>query len=236
VNAATGSGRLVTFDGDDTLWALEPVVEAALADAIDAFGVAFPHATVTRDDLLADRIAVQHELPPDSELQLYRRAAYRRRVDLLGGGPDSLVDELAGRFHALRSSLIEPYPDALAALERLAASSQLGFITNGNADVEATPFAGRFAFRLHALVHGPSKPDIGMFVHALGESGVPAAAAVHVGDSLACDVAGAQAAGWRAVWLNRAGAANDTPIRPDAEIGSLDELDAVVEALVPLRA
>jgi HAD superfamily hydrolase (TIGR01509 family) len=236
VSAAAERGRLVTFDGDDTLWALEPVVEAALADAIEAFAAAFPHAPVTRDELLADRAAVQAELPPDSDLQLYRRAAYRRRVDLLGGGPDSLVDALAGRFHTLRSSLIEPFPDALAALERLAGSSQLGFITNGNADVEATPFAGRFAFRLHARVHGPSKPDVGMFVHALGESGLPASAAVHVGDSLSCDVAGAQAAGWKAVWLNRAGAVNDTPIRPDAEIASLDELDAVVEALVPFRA
>jgi HAD superfamily hydrolase (TIGR01509 family) len=226
--------RLVTFDGDDTLWALEPVVEGALEDACRAFAAAFPATPVTREHLLADRLAVQDELPPGSDLRAYRRAAYRRRVDLLGGGPDALVDELAGRFHALRSSLIEPYPDALAALERLAPTSQLGFISNGNADVEATPFAGRFAFRLHALVHGPSKPDVGMFVHALARSGVPAHAAVHVGDSLACDVAGAQAAGFRAVWLNRGGVPNETSVRPDAEIASLAELDAIVEALVPL--
>ncbi len=35
----------------------------------------------------------------------------------------------------------------------------------------------------------------------------PLHAAVHVGDSLDCDVAGAQAAGFRAVWLNRDGSA-----------------------------
>lgn len=227
--------RLVTFDGDDTLWALEPIVEAALVDARVAFAEAFPHAPVTREQLLADRLAVQDEVPLGSDLRLYRRAAYRRRVDLLGGGSDALVDELADRFHTLRSSLIEPYPDAIGALERLAGTSQLGFISNGNADVEVTPFAGRFAFRLHALVHGPSKPDVGMFVDALRRGGVPAHAAVHVGDSLACDVVGAQAAGIGAVWLNRDGAVNETGIRPDAEIASLDELDAVVDALVPLR-
>jgi FMN hydrolase / 5-amino-6-(5-phospho-D-ribitylamino)uracil phosphatase len=227
--------RLVTFDGDDTLWALEPVVEAALQDACEAFAAAFPGAQVTREELLADRIAVQDELPAGSELRLYRRAAYRRRVDLLGGGPDSLVDELAGRFHVLRSSLIEPYPDALSALDRLSATSKLGFITNGNADLEVTPFAGRFAFRLHALVHGPSKPDVALFAHALAHSGVPTHAAVHVGDSLECDVVGAQAAGFHAVWLNRDGKPNETGIRPDAEIATLDELDAIVEALAPLR-
>jgi HAD superfamily hydrolase (TIGR01509 family) len=227
--------RLVTFDGDNTLWAIEPVLEAALSDACEAFEEAFPGAQVTREDLLADRLAVQDQLPPDSDLRLYRRAAYRRRADLLGGAPDTVVDRLADRFHALRSSLIEPYPDALGVLERLSASAQLGFITNGNADVEATPFAGRFAFRLHALVHGPSKPDVGLFVHALARSGVPAQDAVHVGDSLSCDVAGAQAAGFHAVWLNRDGLPNVTGVRPDAEIASLDELDAVVDALVPLR-
>jgi FMN hydrolase / 5-amino-6-(5-phospho-D-ribitylamino)uracil phosphatase len=226
--------RLVTFDGDDTLWELEPVVEAALLDACEAFAVAFPGAQVTREELLADRLAVQDALPRGSELRLYRRAAYRRRVDLLGGGPDSLVDELADRFHVLRSSLIEPYPDALGALDRLSASAQLGFITNGNADIEVTPFAGRFAFRLHALVHGPSKPDVALFVHALAQSGVPNHAAVHVGDSLECDVVGAQAAGFHAVWLNRDGKPNQSEIRPDAEITSLDELHAIVEALVPL--
>jgi HAD superfamily hydrolase (TIGR01509 family) len=227
--------RLVTFDGDDTLWALEPVVEAALADAVEAFGAAFPHTAVSREDLLADRLAIQDELPVGSDLRRYRRAAYRRRVDLLGGGSDALVDELADRFHVLRSTLIEPYPDALGALDRLARTSQLGFITNGNADVEVTPFAGRFAFRLHALVHGPSKPDVGLFVAALEHSGLPAEVAVHVGDSLECDVAGAQAAGFRAVWLNRDRTPNDSPIRPDAEIATLDELDAVVDSLVPLR-
>ena len=111
--------RLVTFDGDDTLWALEPIVEGALADACQAFAEAFPDAPVSREELLADRLAVQDQLPPGTDLREYRRAAYRRRVDLLGGGPDALVDQLAARFHRLRSSLIEPYPDALAALERL---------------------------------------------------------------------------------------------------------------------
>jgi HAD superfamily hydrolase (TIGR01509 family) len=227
--------RLVTFDGDDTLWAIEPVMEAALRDACQAFAEAFPGARVTREELLADRLAVQEQLPPESDLRLYRRAAYRRRADLLGGAPDSVVDQLADRFHTLRSSLIEPYPDALGVLERLSASAQLGFITNGNADIEVTPFAGRFAFRLHAIVHGPSKPDVGLFAHALARSGVPAQDAVHVGDSLGCDVAGAQAAGFHAVWLNRDGLPNRTDVRPDAEIATLDELDAVVDALVPLR-
>ncbi len=75
-----------------------------------------------------------------------------------------------------------------------------------------------------------------MFVVALARAGVSSRAAVHVGDSLECDVAGAQAAGFKAVWLNRGGAANTTGLQPDAEISSLHELDTVLDALVPWPA
>jgi FMN hydrolase / 5-amino-6-(5-phospho-D-ribitylamino)uracil phosphatase len=226
--------RLITFDGDETLWPLAPVIEGALEDMCRAFAEAFPGARVTPEELTADRLAVQHELPPGSSMRAYREAAFRRRVELFGGGPDVLVDQLVERFQTLRSSLIEPYPDALGVLDRVRPHAVLGLISNGNADVELTPFRGRFAFRLHAFVHGPEKPETGMFIDALVQSGLHAGAAVHVGDSLEHDVAGAHAAGWRSVWLNRHGAPNDSGIVPDAEIASLDELDAVLDALVPL--
>jgi FMN hydrolase / 5-amino-6-(5-phospho-D-ribitylamino)uracil phosphatase len=223
--------RLVTFDGDDTLWELAPVIERALAEMCDAVACAIPGATVTPEELTADRLAAQHELPPGSSMLAYRQAGFRRRVDLLGGGPDALVEQLVTQFQTLRSSLIEPYPDALGALDRLRPHAVLGVISNGNADVELTPFRGCFAFCLHAFVHGPEKPEVGMFIDALAQTGLHAGAAVHVGDSLVHDVAGARAAGWRSIWLNRTGAVNDTGIEPDLEIASLDELDAALDAL-----
>ncbi|MEO9174357.1 MAG: HAD family hydrolase [Gaiellales bacterium] len=191
--------RLVTFDGDDTLWELAPVIERALSVLCGVFARAIPGATVTLEELTADRLAAEQELPPGSSMLAYRRAALRRRVDLLGGGPDVLVDELLARFQTLRSSLIEPYPDALGTLQRLRAYAVLGVISNGNANVELTPFRGCFAFCLHAFVHGPEKPEVGMFSDALAQTGLHAGAAVHVGDSLVHDVAGARAAGWRSV-------------------------------------
>jgi putative hydrolase of the HAD superfamily len=225
--------RLVTFDGDDTLWELAPVIERALDSSCVLLGRHFPEIAVTPADLNDDRLAVQGELPADSPMRDYRRAAYRRRVDLLGGGSEQLVDELTEHFQLQRSALIEPYPDALAALDRLAPHAQLGLISNGNADVELTQFAGRFALRLHAHVDGPLKPDPALFALALERTGVAAPAAVHVGDSLLQDVVGAQAAGWRAIWLNRDRSPNETGIEPDAEVATLDELDGVLERLIP---
>jgi putative hydrolase of the HAD superfamily len=51
-----------------------------------------------------------------------------------------------------------------------------------------------------------------------------------VGDSLANDVAGAQAAGWTGVWLNREGAPTPKAV-PDLMIRSLRELLPMAKAL-----
>jgi putative hydrolase of the HAD superfamily len=80
---------------------------------------------------------------------------------------------------------------------------------------------------------GVAKPDRRIFERALAIASVPAAAALHVGDSLDADVAGARAAGIRAVLLVRDGDANAPAGVP--VIGSLAELGAAGEYPVPSR-
>jgi putative hydrolase of the HAD superfamily len=228
------SERLVTFDGDDTLWELAPVLDRALAASCSLLAERFG-CPVTIADLAADREAVHADLPDGSPMRAYRRAAYRRRVDLLGGGSEQLVEELTEHFQLNRSRLIEPYPDAIPVLDRLAPRATLGLISNGNADTELTPLAGRFAFRLHAFQDGPMKPEPALFEAALERAGVRAADAIHVGDSLLHDVAGAAAVGMRTVWLNRDRSPNESGIRPDREIATLDELDSLLDELLGPR-
>jgi HAD superfamily hydrolase (TIGR01549 family) len=227
------SALLVTFDGDDTLWPFGPTIDGALDDSLRSLDRYFPDHAVTVEHLYDDRVEVRRRLPEGSDLRDYRRAAFQHRVDLLGGGPDTLVDELCDRFIELRSTLIEPYPDAVPALDRLADRAVLGLISNGDADLDRTSLARHFAFRLHAWEHGPEKPGVELFELALERTGLSREVAVHVGDSLECDVAGAHAAGWKAVWLNRDGASNTTGLRPDAEIATLAELDTALAVLVP---
>jgi putative hydrolase of the HAD superfamily len=52
---------------------------------------------------------------------------------------------------------------------------------------------------------------------------------MHVGDSVASDVAGANAIGAVSVWLNRDVRQNDLGITPDYEIQSLAELPDIVQ-------
>ena len=78
---------------------------------------------------------------------------------------------------------------------------------------------------------GIAKPDARLFHEALLRGGVAASAAVHVGDHPGDDIAGAQQAGLRAVWFNPGGKHWDGEKAPDAEIGCLSELPAVLKHL-----
>jgi len=68
---------------------------------------------------------------------------------------------------------------------------------------------------------GVAKPDPAIFAHALALVGVGADQALHVGDSVEADVAGARAAGIEVILLARAGERAPTGTRA---IASLEQL------------
>ena len=70
-----------------------------------------------------------------------------------------------------------------------------------------------------------AKPDVAAFTSALEALGVSGKNVWHVGDNLAADVAGANAAGLTSVWLNRYGSVwNEHDPKPRVEISSLSGL------------
>jgi 2-haloacid dehalogenase/putative hydrolase of the HAD superfamily len=79
---------------------------------------------------------------------------------------------------------------------------------------------------------GAYKPDPAVFGRALAALGLGAHEVLHAGDSIRADVAGAEAAGIRAAWVNRRGQPVPTGTRPAYEVAVLSGLDRV-EALSP---
>lgn len=74
---------------------------------------------------------------------------------------------------------------------------------------------------------GHQKPHPLIFKKAVGEMQVKAGEAIHVGDLLESDIAGAKALGMKAVWFNRTGSNREktkTKFVPDYEIKALSEL------------
>ena len=223
--------ELITFDLDDTLWDTAPVIVRAEAVLRDWLTTHAPKAGALEvADFQALRLRVLTEQP---ELK-HRISALRRRVlfhalqDTGYGDAQRLADEAFEVFIEARHAL-EVFAQAEPTLAALARDYALGVVTNGNADVRRIGLGHHFKFVLCAEDIGIAKPDARLFHEALLRGAVTAGAAVHVGDHPGDDIAGAQLAGMRAVWFNPGGKHWDGDKAPDAEIGCLSELQAVLK-------
>ena len=110
--------------------------------------------------------------------------------------------------HRLRNC--RPYPDAIPMLQQLAGRFHLSLLTNGAPAMQRAKFtaAGLAPFFHQVFVGGEfvrGKPDPAIFRAALETAGCRPDQAVHIGDSLAHDIAGARGVGIHSVWLNRRG-------------------------------
>ncbi|HLM49596.1 MAG TPA: HAD-IA family hydrolase [Solirubrobacteraceae bacterium] len=165
--------------------------------------------------------------PASLEL-LRRRCAEVVRAELPGAEGRSTSAVRDALLAALR---FRAFPDAAPALRELRTQGRR-LVVVSNWDVSLPDVLARIG--LAELVDGvmPSaragadKPHAAIFLRALALAGVPPAEAIHVGDSLREDVAGARAAGVSPVLLARADPPPGTPAGVPV-IASLGELAAL---------
>jgi putative hydrolase of the HAD superfamily len=134
-----------------------------------------------------------------------------------------LDDVLDALLSAIR---FRPYPEVAGTLARLRAQgARLAVVSNW--DVSLHDVLERTGLRrlVDAVVIsaelGVAKPDPAIFRAALERLGADAAGAVHVGDSLEADVAGARAAGLEAVLVVRNGAIAPEGVRVVSSLAAL---------------
>ena len=225
--------KLITFDLDDTLWDVTPVMqdaEAALRNWLAMHaprlgGVPVEHLWSIRAQLLQAEPALKHRL---SEL---RRRILFHALEGAGYSRGEAVALAEGGFQVFLAARhqVALFAEVHPTLEILANRFQLGVITNGNADVRRLGLADYFQFALCAEELGVGKPDPKPFLEALVRAGVAAEHAVHIGDHPSDDIAGAQAAGLRAIWFNPQGKPWEGGNAADAEIASLAELPVLLQ-------
>jgi FMN phosphatase YigB (HAD superfamily) len=238
--------RAVTFDFWSTLFAdtrgheREALRATVLEDALGAAGL---HASgqALRDSLRAswdyfDTVWLhEHRTPPCAEL-----------VDAILGSlgaqlQPGLLESLVDRFERLILDIPpEPMPGAVYTMPQLAKRYQLAIICDTGYSPGAVlrelldrhGLLHHFEYTFFSNEHGMSKPDPRVFLHVLGELGVRATEAAHVGDIQRTDVAGAQAAGMAAVHFVGANNADVPHSTGDVIVSHFEELPQALGSLI----
>ena len=224
---------VVSFDLDETLWAFMPMMDGSLQAAIAALEERHPAVAgrISVERLHDERRRVAEEREGtylELRLESFRRVLAAHELH----DPD-LPAWMVDAWMAARPETVRLHDDVEPELDALVASGRtLGAITNGNFPFAELAVARRFAFVVHAEQIGEMKPAAAPFRHAIDLCGGDPARWVHVGDGLDTDIAGAQAVGMKAVWINRAGIELPDGYTPDAELPSLAGLDALVTKLL----
>lgn len=217
--------KAVLFDLDDTLWPIGPVIEQAEHSLFAWFREHAPRLAAAHsiDSLRKARLELLARRPElGIDLARLREIALRDAFEEVGEEL-ALVELAMEQFCAFRNA-VTPYPDVAPGLVALNARTLVGSVTNGVADLAVIGLAGHFRVSVAAREFGRAKPDPGIFRAACELLAVAPHDALYVGDDLHIDVQGAQQAGLRAVWMNRAAKApsgDAADIRPEAEVRSL---------------
>lgn len=224
--------QLVTFDLDDTLWAVQPVLQHAEQALIEWLHTQTPHIgemTSGRWQQLKREVVAQ---APQLAYQVSRCRYEVLLKTFLDAGDSAFVaaESAEAAFQVFLSARqnVQLFDDAQPTLRQLRQHYTLGAISNGNADVRRVGLAEYFAFALNADGLGVAKPAASVFETALARAQVKPWQAVHVGDHPRDDICGAQQVGMHTIWFNPQGLAWQGKQPPSAQVQRLAQ---VVEAL-----
>ncbi|WP_231184632.1 HAD family hydrolase [Haladaptatus sp. DYF46] len=217
----------VLFDLDSTLCVSDQNEEALIADAFDRVPV---EQYCTLDDIIAAVDGIPTAETPHEFYEFCFAAAARD-----AGVEEHHASDLATAYEAcLDHSAVSFRPGAEAALEA-ANGTSLGLVTNGDETTQSTKLdALGIADTFDTLVfvdprNGvPPKPDAAPFEKALTELGATPDDALHVGDSLRADVAGANALGIDSVWVPNEERVTDSAPEPTYTLSSLAEFPSLL--------
>jgi putative hydrolase of the HAD superfamily len=217
----------VLFDVDDTLCRYRRTGDELLAAAFERTGV---DPFITREEY--------HDRYPDFVDDTDSMTDLRERcfaAIAAEKGRDPAVGRRIAAVYADERDHgnIEPLAGVETALDAVG-DRPLGVVTNGapamqSAKLKALGLSKAFDVVVHAGYDVPAKPSPAPFEAALSALSVRPERAVHVGNSLRSDVAGARAAGVEAVWLaNGTGSSTAPDPEPDHAISTLAELPSIL--------
>lgn len=232
--------KAITFDLDDTLWAVDPVIKHAnrtLWDWLHAHAPLFTQRYELNDlnEGSALRAGLLQRYPEISHSVTQIRLRLLEECLVQCGYNEAEAVALSlNAFEAFIEARheVEFFAHTRSMLENLHQQGyRLGALSNGNAEVSRTGLADLFDFQFNADQVGQAKPHPLMFETALKHSGLDARQVIHVGDHPVNDVQAAQQLHIWTIWVNLEASAWSGGQPADAEVTSLEHLPAAVEAI-----
>lgn len=228
--------RLITFDLDNTLWDVEPIVARAEKTMRDWIRAQHPEFVARFDlrELSRLRHAVvteRHEIAHD--LTALRIEVLRRAFVEGGYTVADAVQAAQAAFEVYYEgrNAVEYFPGAIAALNVLKQDFELYALSNGNADIQRTGLGHLISRHFSAASVGAAKPDPRIYRAALDAAGLAPGQVIHVGDHPEQDIAAAAGLGMHTVWVNFTDQVWPDLPPASAEITSFDELVPVIRQL-----
>jgi 2-haloacid dehalogenase len=210
----------ITFDCYGTLIDWELGILPVLRGVLAAHGQSLPDAALLE---LYGEFEAGAEAGPYQSYRNVLESVVRQLGERCGFRP------IAAQIRSLHESVPSwpPFPDTVAALQKLQQRYQLAVISNIDDDLfaETRKHLGvQFAGVITAQQARSYKPSINNFRLALQKLGIEPSHLLHAGQSIYHDVLPAQSLGIRAVWVNRrsarpnVGAVHAASGRPDLEV------------------
>ena len=228
--------RLITLDLDNTLWDVDAIIVQAEAELLSWLAQHAPEgAAIYRSDALPEirsKVLQQHA-HASHDLTFLRKQLLFEVMQHAGydtGTSRRMAEQAFDVFFEGRNRVVF-FPGAIEMLQALSERFPVYALTNGNADIHRAGLSDYLRGAYSSADVGVRKPHADMFMAPLQATGVTPQQAVHIGDHLEDDVAGAGGVGMHTIWVNL----NDhEPPNPSDECSVRHQPTIIVEDLASI--
>lgn len=223
--------RVLFFDLDHTLWDFATNAGETLGELFDVFelqSLGIPSAAIfmERYTVINDQMWADYRANRIDKAAL-RSGRFEKTLSSFAIEAPELADQIGTYYieHSPRKTHL--FPHTHTTLDYLAANYELHLITNGFEEVQhvkitESKLAPYFSKMITSERAGVKKPDKGIFLHAMKETGAKRKESLMIGDNLEADIAGARRIGMDQVFFNPHKQAHGE--RPTFEIDCLSQL------------
>lgn len=228
--------KLLTFDLDNTLWEIDPVIieaeKAMRAWIAEHVPEAVAHLEMDQLKQTYKHVLQQHPEVTHHPTNFRKKLLYQvfTNASLKHEHAREMSEKAFSVFYKGRNQ-ITLFHEAEGILATLSQRYPLIALTNGNANLEMIGIDRYFKAHFSAETEGKAKPHQAMFIRALEHMGVSAERAIHIGDNPKEDVEAARTAGYHTIWFNENGKQDSNLCSPSREIHGLSELIGAIDEI-----